>query len=128
MDGTGKMVAVGVTSMTAGLLLAMALPFLVLEDPGEAGTAWTSTICGGFLVAMMGAILLLTGLFRLQSAKRAGDQLQASPPPVGGCPHRTAMTTPPTALSPGDGAPEDRPPDRANGRTSMPDGVANRNR
>lgn len=87
MDRTLGMLMAGTAILVIGLAMSMALPNVVLEDPEEAGTSWAGAICGGFLVAMLGAILLLTGAFRLQSARRTQGRPPETPPVGHGCPH-----------------------------------------
>ena len=117
MYPTGKMIVVGIASLTIGLLLAMVLPFFALEDPGKAGTAWASTICGGFLLATLGALLLLTGVFRVQSARRIAGLPQVAPPKDEACPHRTSTTSRSTTCASCHDPPGVDPPGESNTRS-----------
>ncbi len=105
MDRTQLILLVGGVLLALGLLMAMVLPWFALEDPDNASSAWGAGICGGFLVAMLGAIMLLTGVFRVYSSRRTEGQPPAAPPPDHECPH---MPPPPPPEgdqgSPGDGA------------------------
>ena len=81
------MLLAGTAMLVVGLASSMALPNLALEAPQDASAPWAGAICGGFLVAMLGAILLLTGVFRVQSARRTMGQPPMVPPVGHGCPH-----------------------------------------
>ncbi len=103
MDRTRWILLVGAVMLALGLLMAMVLPWFALEDPDNASSAWGAGICGGFLVAMLGAIVLMTGVFRVYTAKHADDGSPAAPPPDHECPHMP----PPPPPEGGPGGPDD---------------------
>ena len=92
MDRTQLILLVGGVMLALGILMAMVLPWFALEDPENASYAWTVGICGGFLVAMLGAVVLMTGVFRVYSGRRTEGQPPAAPSLDHECPH---MPSPP---------------------------------
>ena len=90
MDRTRLILIVGIAMLVIGLFLAVIVPFVALDDPEDADQVWVGTICGGFLVAMLGTLVIVTGVFRVFSARRTEGQPPMTPPTGQGCPHQEA--------------------------------------
>ena len=90
VDRTRLILIVGIAMLVIGLFLAVIVPFVALDDPEDADQMWVGTICGGFLVAMLGTLVIVTGVFRVFSARRTEGQPPMSPPQGQGCPHQEA--------------------------------------
>ena len=90
MDRTRMILIVGIAMIVVGLSMAVILPFVALDDPEDVDPVWVGTICGGFLLAMLGTIVLVTGVFRVFSARRTEGQPPMAPLPGQGCPHQEA--------------------------------------
>jgi phosphotransferase system glucose/maltose/N-acetylglucosamine-specific IIC component len=90
MDRTRLILIVGIAMLVVGLFLAVILPYVALDDPENVAQVWVGTICGGFLLAMLGAIVIVTGVFRVFSARRTEGQPPMVPTMGQGCPHQEA--------------------------------------
>ena len=88
MDRTRVILIVGIGMLVVGLSMAVMLPYVALDDPEDVDPVWVGTICGGFLLAMLGTIVLVTGVFRVFSARRTEGQPPMAPLPGQGCPHQ----------------------------------------
>jgi len=101
MDKTRLILVVGIAMLVIGLSMAVILPYVALDDPENAAPVWVGTVCGGFLLAMLGAIVIVTGVFRVFSARRTEGQPPIAPPQGQGCPHQEASgsTGPPPCHS-----------------------------